>query len=68
MSRVSRRTKYSSMTRSDITRASNKTYINHLEQELNEEKRIREKLERELDDLRRMSSEISSHLGLTNKK
>jgi hypothetical protein len=34
--------------------------------QLEEEKHARENLEKELEELRRLSSEISSHLGLTN--
>ena len=40
------------------------TYISKLEKELKEERVAREKLEKELEEIKRISSEISSHLGL----
>jgi predicted RNase H-like nuclease (RuvC/YqgF family) len=67
MSRISRTTKGSILTRSELSRLSNKTYIMHLQTELEEEKQARLKLERELEELRKLSSEISSHLGLNKK-
>ena len=36
-----------------------------LEDKLKEEKRAREKLEGELNELKKLSSEISSHIGMT---
>ncbi len=64
LSRVSRVSKYSNLAKSELSRISNKTYIMHLKSELDEEKQARLKLERELEELRKLSSEISSHLGL----
>jgi len=49
--------------RSVITSA---TYISKLEKELREERRAREKLAQELEEIKKISSEISSHLGLQN--
>lgn len=43
------------------------SYISKLEKELRHEKEAREKLERELEEIKRISSEISSHLGLNKK-
>ncbi len=43
-----------------------KTYISTLEKQLNEEKRAREKLEKEIEDIKKINSEISSKLGLTS--
>lgn len=59
--------KYSGVPKSELSRLSNKTYIQHLQTELEEEKAARLKLERELDELKKLSSEISSHLGLNKK-
>jgi hypothetical protein len=39
-------------------------YITALHKELEEEKRARIKLEQELEELRKISSEITSHLGI----
>ena len=50
-----------------MSRLSNKTYISHLEKQLTEEREAREKLEMELVELRKISTEISSHLGLLKK-
>jgi hypothetical protein len=47
--------------RSQMTSA---TYISKLEKELQEERRAREKLAQELEEIKKLSSEISSHLGL----
>jgi hypothetical protein len=47
--------------RSQLTSA---TYISKLEKELQEERRAREKLAQELEEIKKISSEISSHLGL----
>ena len=52
---------------SEISRLSNKTYIQHLQKELEEEKVARLNLEKQLIELRKISSEISSHLGLNKK-
>ena len=67
MSRVSRTTKQSGMNRSELSKATNKTYISHLESQLRDERHARKKLEQELEELKRLSSEISSHLGLNKK-
>ena len=56
------------MAKSEISRLSNKTYISHLERQLNDERDARLKLEDELEELKRISSEISSHLGLMKDK
>lgn len=47
--------------RSNMTSA---TYISKLEKELQEEREAREKLAQELEEIKKLSSEISSHLGL----
>jgi predicted RNase H-like nuclease (RuvC/YqgF family) len=67
MSRVSRGSRFSAIPKSEISRLSNKTYIQHLQSELDEEKAARLKLEKELEELKKLSSEISSHLGLNRK-
>lgn len=67
MSRISRGSRFSGIAKSEISRLSNKTYIQHLQTELDEEKAARLKLERELEELKKLSSEISSHLGLNKK-
>ena len=43
---------------------SSKTYISALERQLNSEKREREKLQSEIEEIKRINSEISSKLGL----
>jgi hypothetical protein len=58
---------YSGSRRSDQSRRSDMTsatYISKLEKELQEERRAREKLAKELEEIKKISSEISSHLGL----
>ena len=55
--------------RSDVSRRSqltSATYISKLEKELQEEREAREKLAKELEEIKKISSEISSHLGLKN--
>lgn len=42
---------------------SGKTYISQLQKQLEEEKAARHNLEQELDDLKKVSSEILSHLS-----
>ena len=42
-----------------------KTYISQLERQLNDEKYAREKLEREIEEIKKINSEISSKLGIT---
>lgn len=67
MSRASRGSRFSGIAKSEISRLSSKTYIQHLQSELDEEKQARLKLERELEELKKLSSEISSHLGLNKR-
>lgn len=58
---------YNESRRSGKSRRSNMTsatYISKLEKELQEERRAREKLAQELEEIKKISSEISSHLGL----
>ena len=54
----------SGIAKSELTHLSQKTYVSHLERQLKEERDAREKLEQELDELRRLSTDISKHLGL----
>lgn len=56
------------MTKSELTRFSNKTYINHLEKELNEEKEARKKLERDLEELKKISYEVLSQIQSSKKE
>jgi predicted RNase H-like nuclease (RuvC/YqgF family) len=44
-----------------------KTYISHLERQLKDEKDAREKLAREIEEIKRINSEISSKLGLSTQ-
>lgn len=44
-----------------------KTYIQVLELQLNEEKEARESLQREIEKLKKINSEISSKLGISIK-
>lgn len=44
-----------------------KTYISTLEKQLNEERFAREKLEKEIEEIKKINSEISSKLGLSIK-
>ncbi len=69
MSKASRYTRsvYGGAAKSEISRISNKTYIKHLQDELEEERLARKKLEEQLEELKKLSSEISSHLGLAKK-
>ena len=55
VSRISGRSKFSS-----------RTYVTRLEKQLNEEKEAREKLERELEEIKRLNQEITSHLKSTH--
>ena len=60
---------YTESRKSDMSRRSqltSATYISQLEKELQEERRAREKLAEELEEIKKISSEISSHLGLKN--
>jgi septal ring factor EnvC (AmiA/AmiB activator) len=43
---------------------SGRTYISQLKRQLDDERDAREKLEGELEDLKKISSEITSHLSL----
>ena len=45
------------------TYVSSRTYVSKLERELGEERIAREKIERELDELRKISSELSEKLN-----
>jgi predicted RNase H-like nuclease (RuvC/YqgF family) len=47
-----------------LSKLSGKSYIDSLHKELEEEKRARLRLEQELDELRKISGEITSHLGI----
>eukprot|EP00347_Sterkiella_histriomuscorum_P011364 403372734 len=42
-----------------------KTYISALERQLNDEKRAREKLEKEIEEIKKINTEISSKLGIS---
>lgn len=44
-----------------------KTYISHLERQLRDERDAREKLAEEIEEIKRINSEISSKLGLSSK-
>jgi predicted RNase H-like nuclease (RuvC/YqgF family) len=57
-----------SISQAGLSKFSNKSYIFSLHKELEDEKRARQKLEQELDELRKISSEITSHLGIKNEK
>lgn len=54
-------------TQSMVSMMSGKTYISQLQKQLNDEKYAREKLESELQELKKISSEISSQLGALQK-
>lgn len=53
---------------SQISNMSGRTYISQLKAQLNEEREARQKLEGELEDLKKISSEITSHLSLIAKQ
>lgn len=58
---------YTESRRSEASRRSqmtSATYISKLEKELAEERKARENLAKELEEIKKISSEISSHLGL----
>ena len=55
-------------TQSQISNMSGRTYISQLQKQLNEEKHARLKLESELDDLKKISSEITSQLSQMQKE
>lgn len=50
------------------TNLTGKTYISELQKQLQEEREARKKLERDLDDLRKISSEITSQLSAIQKQ
>jgi chaperonin cofactor prefoldin len=50
-------------TKSQLSNMTGRTYISQLQQQLEEEKHARENLENELSDLKKVSSEILSHLS-----
>jgi len=58
--------------KSEISRSQavsmSKSYISHLELELNEEKRAREKLQTDIEQIRKINSEISEKLGIKISK
>lgn len=47
---------------------SGRTYISQLKKQLDDERMARVKLEGELEDLKKISSEITSHLSLIQKQ
>ena len=55
-------------TQSQLSAMSGKTYISQLKKQLDEEREARHKLEGELEDLKKISSEITSHLSLIAKQ
>ena len=58
------------LTRSVMTggsRSSQRTYVSRLEKELNSEKEARVLLQKDIEELKRVNSEISSRLGLKTK-
>lgn len=50
------------------TNVSGKTYISELQKQLNEEREARKKLENDLEELRKISSEITSQLSAMQKQ
>ena len=46
-------------------KSSQKTYISHLERQLDEEKYARLQLEKEVQEIKRMNQEITTKLGLS---
>ena len=54
-------------TPSQISQMSGRTYISQLKKQLDDERDARQKLEGELEDLKKISSEITSHLSLIQK-
>jgi predicted nucleic acid-binding Zn-ribbon protein len=65
ISKASRISAIRSVTQTQYT---SKTVISKLEHELQEEKQARLQLERELQELRKISSEISTKLGIRSNK
>jgi len=52
--------------RSRISRQTDKSYVSKLERNLTSEKEARQKLEREVDELRRTNQEFSKRLGISH--
>lgn len=52
----------------DGSMKSSKTYISCLERQLTDEKRARENLEKEIEEIKRINLEITSKLGIKLKK
>jgi hypothetical protein len=48
------------------SKGSNKTYITKLESQLAQEREARLKLEKEVEEMKRINAEISSKLGLSS--
>lgn len=53
--------------RSKASGASSRTYVSKLEKELNHEKEARLRLQKEIEEIKKVNSEISSKLGLKTK-
>jgi len=64
---VSRRSYLSQAPSGATSTKTSKTYIQNLEKQLNEEKEAREYLQKEIEQLKKINSEISSKLGLSIK-
>lgn len=62
VSRASR----SSTARTGTSVRSSRTYVSRLERQLNQEKVARERLEQQVEELRLISSQISSRFGMAN--
>ena len=68
MSRVSKASRISKYKpQSEFSRLTSKTYILNLEKELNEEKEARKRLERDLEDLKKISQEVLSQMQSSKK-
>lgn len=50
---------------SRVSRTTNKTYITKLESQLREEREARLRLEKEVEEMKKINAEISSKLGLS---
>ena len=55
-------------TPTELSKMTGRTYISQLQKQLEEERVAREKLEGELNDLKKISSEIASHLSEIQKQ
>lgn len=64
---ISRRSYLSQAASAATSTKTSKTYIQNLENQLNEEKEAREYLQKEIEQLKKINSEISSKLGLSIK-